>query len=315
MNRLKSESKAVFQTESMAINSAVEAPDKLVIDNVKLVGRDSRNGYSYSDGALENAAKSGLYNNLPIWDLHPLREKRIKGETRNNRQYIGKTQDNTYYKDGAIFGSIEVCLENESAKTFAWRAKNDHKNIGISHEAWHSPIDENTGMIAEIYEVEGLASTSKPATTKNLYESVEEMNLKTMTLVAIVAENAAVAELQKSYEAAQVELKGFREQQKSYEAAQGNLNKLKAENALLSVAIDKNMTPKEREFLASQNLDKDAMEKSLESMRDIYADQIAKGAQKSEESAAKKAPYRIAEESEKTTADEFSLESWASQTA
>lgn len=316
MHKIKGESKAVFQTESMAVVEDEENQDVLVIDNVKLVGRESKNGYSYSDEALEKAVEEGLYNNRPLWDLHPTKDERKKGETRNNRQYIGKTLGNATYKEGAIFGSIAVCLENESAKTFAWRAKNDHLNIGISHEAWHSPIDESTGIISDIYEIEGFASTSKPATTKNLYESRSNVDLKTMTIAMLIAQSPAVAELQKSYESLQIELKEFKEQQKSFESMQCELDKAKAENALLSVAIDKGMSPKERDFLAAQKLTgKAEIEKSLESMREIYADQIKDGAKRSEESMAKKAPSRIAEESEKTKASDFCFESWATQNA
>ncbi|MCA8987531.1 MAG: hypothetical protein KDA78_07815 [Planctomycetaceae bacterium] len=95
--------------------------------DVVLVGRESRNGYVYTEEALRNAV--GLYEGRPVFLDHAPRGQRPL--ERSARDLVGTIRE-VKYEEGRIRGSIDV-VDTESGRTFLAMANAGASHVGMSH--------------------------------------------------------------------------------------------------------------------------------------------------------------------------------------
>ena len=150
-----------------------------VIQGVKIVGLQSRNGYRYLASALV-AAKS-LYEDTSVYILHPdTREKR-----RGSRQldaHFGHLRNIIPSHDG-LFGDLHVKQSHPMAGLIL---ESDGKQFGLSHNAVVEMNAEET-EVTKIVSVNSVDLVDNPATTTNLFEEEENMDLS-----ELVAANEAL---------------------------------------------------------------------------------------------------------------------------
>jgi hypothetical protein len=156
----------VEQCVDWRTDACVERETRLV-RNVALAGRESRNGYVYSEGALRDAVS--LYERKPVFLDHG--PDRGRPQDRSTRDLVGSIT-NARYEDGRIRGDIRV-LETESGQTFLSLVESDTPGVGMSHVVLAER--GNDGLTVErIRDVISVDAVVGPATTRTFRESVEE---------------------------------------------------------------------------------------------------------------------------------------------
>jgi hypothetical protein len=145
--------------------AAVEAQQRLV-RSVALAGRESRNGYVYSEAALEGAV--ALYEHKPVFLDHA--PDKSRPQERSTRDLVGSIV-NPRYEAGRIRGDIRV-LDTESGRTFLALAESDAPGIGMSHVV----LAERSGdgaLVEKLHAVISVDAVVGPATTRTFRESVD----------------------------------------------------------------------------------------------------------------------------------------------
>ncbi len=134
-----------------------------VVRNVALAGRHSRNGYSYTDQALQEAV--GLYEGRPVFLDHAASGTRPL--ERSARDLVGSIT-NARYAGERIRGDIEV-LDTESGRTFLALAEGNAAAVGMSHVVLAVRGDDKR-TVERIEEVISVDAVVFPATTVTLRE-------------------------------------------------------------------------------------------------------------------------------------------------
>ena len=98
-----------------------------IVRNVALTGRESKNGYTYSEAALIDAVDR--YEHKPVFLDHSADRNRPK--QRSTRDLVGSIC-NARYVEGRIRGDIRV-LDTESGRTFLALVGNEAPGVGMSH--------------------------------------------------------------------------------------------------------------------------------------------------------------------------------------
>jgi len=151
-----------------------------VIQGVKIVGLQSRNGYEYRVSALVGA--KSLYEDTAVYILHPdSREKR-----RGSRQldaHFGHLRNIIAGSDG-LFGDLHIKQSHPMAGMIL---EGDGRQFGLSHNAVVEMNAEET-EVTRIVSVNSVDLVDNPATTTNLFEE------KNMDLAELVTANAALTE-------------------------------------------------------------------------------------------------------------------------
>lgn len=145
--------------------AAVE-PQQRLVRNVALAGRESRNGYAYSEAALEGAV--ALYEHKPVFLDHA--PDKARPQERSTRDLVGSVVS-PRYEAGRIRGDIRV-LETESGRTFLALAESDAPGIGMSHVV----LAERSGdgaLVEKIHDVISVDAVVGPATTRTFRESAD----------------------------------------------------------------------------------------------------------------------------------------------
>lgn len=135
-----------------------------VLRNIALTGRESKNGYRYTETALRNAAR--LYDHKPVFLDHADRP----GGTahRSTRDLVGSII-NSRFEQGRIRSDVRV-LDTESGRTFLALAEENTPGVGMSHVVLaHRSADGS--MVEKIEDVLSVDVVVKPATTTTLRES------------------------------------------------------------------------------------------------------------------------------------------------
>jgi len=147
-------------------NGAAVEPQQRLVRNVALAGRESKNGYAYSETALQGAV--ALYEHKPVFLDHAADESRP--QERSTRDLVGSIV-NPRYDEGRIRGDIRV-LDTESGRTFLALAESDAPGVGMSHVV----LAERNGdgaIVEKIHDVISVDAVVGPATTRTFRESTE----------------------------------------------------------------------------------------------------------------------------------------------
>jgi hypothetical protein len=158
-----------------------------LIEGVRILGQDSRNGRRYSPRAMAEAAR--LYEGAPVNVDHPATERKDRplaeafGWIRNVRQ-----------EQGAVYGDLHYLKSHPQAELVAEAAERNPNRIGLSHHAEGTVRMDGKQVIVETVErVHSIDLVQTPATNAGLFES--ETRMKT------IREGAMEAGEQKALEA------------------------------------------------------------------------------------------------------------------
>jgi len=167
----------VFDYKHTQAQAPVVDAEKGLITGVHFCGIKSLNGYGYLPKALQEAVNRNLYNDIPIWDLHPSEEEMKTGDVRRGLLTKAGVTCNAQFREGSgVWGDVKVNMgAGDLAKSFLWNAANDPKNFGMSHEALVNEPVEQKGFEGHwtdhVEQVLALAVVPDPATTKGFFES------------------------------------------------------------------------------------------------------------------------------------------------
>ncbi len=140
-------------------HSALEVDSSArLVRNVALTGRDSRNGYRYSEVALRTALP--LYDHKPVFLDHAA--DRSRPHDRSTRDLVG-TVINPRFEAGRIRGDIRV-LDTDSGRTFLALATSDAPGVGMSHVVL-ARRSADGATVESIEDVVSVDAVINPATT------------------------------------------------------------------------------------------------------------------------------------------------------
>ena len=138
-----------------------------IIRRVKILGKISDKGYSYSNKAMKDALP--LYEGARVVFNHP-----EPGKVRKNIKYednFGHVHNCLLVEDDGIYGDMKFNPKHRLASQFAWDAENMPNNVGLSHEAWTDEKPKRGGIVEAIRKVDVIAIVPNPGTTVGLFES------------------------------------------------------------------------------------------------------------------------------------------------
>jgi hypothetical protein len=139
-----------------------------LIEGVRILGQDSRNGRRYSPRAMAEAAR--LYEGAPVNVDHPASERKDRplaeafGWIRNVRQ-----------EAGAVYGDLHYLKSHPQAELVAEAAERNPNRIGLSHHAEGTVRMDGQRVIVETVErVHSIDLVQTPATNAGLFESEKQ---------------------------------------------------------------------------------------------------------------------------------------------
>jgi len=137
-----------------------------VIRGVKVLGRESKNGRTYSDRALADAARlyEGVQVNFDHDRKEPYRERGLM-------EGFGVLRDNAIRADG-VYADLHYLTAHPAAPVFVERARRFPKSFGLSHNADGQTSRSGKKTIVEsLDKVTSVDIVSRPATNDGLFES------------------------------------------------------------------------------------------------------------------------------------------------
>lgn len=140
--------------------------DAGVIRGVKILGRESKNGRTYSDRAMREAAT--LYEGRKVNIDHMMRE----GSERPFRDVFGELR-NVHMKEGAVYGDLHFLKSHPLAEQVCEAAERFPTQFGLSHDAEGRTARQGGKLIVEsVIAVHSVDLVNTPATNAGLFESV-----------------------------------------------------------------------------------------------------------------------------------------------
>lgn len=144
--------------------------DAGVIRSVKILGRESKNGRTYSDKALNEAARQ--YEGCDVNVNHPDRSK--PNSERRIEDGIGWLESVRVERDG-VYGDLHYLKEHPSAGLVVEAAERKSNRFGLSHNAQGTVHKVNGKNVVEsIDRVLSVDLVQNPATNAGLFESAQQ---------------------------------------------------------------------------------------------------------------------------------------------
>lgn len=165
--------------ESVLFESAPQIDEAAgIVKHVKVLGRESRNGRTYSDRALKEAA--GHYRNAQVNLDHP--DKSKAGTDRKVKEQFGWLTNSVVESDG-VYADLHYLTKHDFAPRFVELAKRNPTQLGFSHNAEGRTERHNGKTVVESVErVRSVDLVSRPATTNGIFES-ETMSKTVLEIV------------------------------------------------------------------------------------------------------------------------------------
>lgn len=142
--------------------------DAGVIRAVKILGKESRNGRSYSDDALTQAVR--LYEGLGVNIDHP------QSKAAGDRKFVdgfGYLQ-NVRRQDDGIYGDLVFLKSHVLAEQICEAAERMPQQFGLSHHAEGYLASEHGKTVVEGFErIFSVDIVRSPATNRGLFEQVD----------------------------------------------------------------------------------------------------------------------------------------------
>lgn len=170
------------------IEQTFAAPQKvdresMVVRGVKILGRESKNGRTYSDRAMESLER--LYDGIAVNVDH---DRNSPGGERKMAEGVGILRGVRKQADG-IYGDFHYLANHRDIPLILERAERMPESFGLSHVASGRVVRKNGKLIVEdVEEVRSVDIVREPATTQGLFESSNhgEYDMAIMTLREIV---------------------------------------------------------------------------------------------------------------------------------
>lgn len=140
--------------------------DQRILKGIALVGPSSRNGYVYSEAALQGAVS--LYEGRPVFLDHPA--DRTQPNNRSTKDLAG-TIRNARFEAGRIRGDVHA-LDTDSGRTLLAIAESNPPGVGMSHVA-AATRSKDGKTVESIQQVVSVDVVIGPATTSTFRESTE----------------------------------------------------------------------------------------------------------------------------------------------
>lgn len=146
-----------------------------IIPHVKVLGRESKNGRTYSDRALDDAAK--LYEGAEVNVDHP--DRKQPDRERGVMEGYGVLKNTKRESDG-VYADLHYLKSHGSASVIVERVERGFP-IGLSHNA-DGKVNQRgkKTMVESIHRVHSVDLVRNPATNKNLFESENRTMEKTV---------------------------------------------------------------------------------------------------------------------------------------
>ena len=149
--------------------------DKKVICGVRVCGKVSKNGRTYSDNAMKQLA--GFYEGIEVNIDHPSRENPTA--ERSIADGFGVLENVKLGKDG-VYADLHYLESHPQAAVILERTERFPNNFGLSHNAEGQLEKRGDDWVVEsVDRVHSVDLVGKPATNKGLFESQEEETMKT----------------------------------------------------------------------------------------------------------------------------------------
>lgn len=150
--------------------------EKGVIFGVKVLGRESANGRTYEDAAMDQAAK--LYEGTDVNIDHP--SKATPDADRTLVEGFG-VLENVRRKGDAVFADLPYLKTHPLAEMVVERAKRMPQKFGLSHNAEGTVrMDGGRQIVEGIEDVRSVDLVRNPATNESLFESETPVKKKTL---------------------------------------------------------------------------------------------------------------------------------------
>lgn len=140
--------------------------DAGVIRNVRVLGKESRNGRTYSEAAMSQAAK--LYEGVRVNIDHPDRSR--PKQERGFAELVG-TLRNVRRNDDGIRADLHIAKSHPMADLIFESAERWPENFGLSHNA-EGDTSPDGRIVESVNSVRSVDLVCRPATNKGLFESV-----------------------------------------------------------------------------------------------------------------------------------------------
>lgn len=174
--KTKTKTRKHIRPESVRFDSSTRI-DKArgVVKDVKILGLESRNGYSYSGGAARRAIP--LYEGARVNIDHPERSK--PGAARSYRDRFGILRNVRFVEGEGLRGNFHYNTKHPIAEQFAWDVENEPANCGFSHNAKGPLTDKGGGKLVceSIEAVRSVDLVADAATTNSLFEGLTRMKV------------------------------------------------------------------------------------------------------------------------------------------
>jgi hypothetical protein len=142
-----------------------------VIEGVKILGLESRNGRSYLPAALQTARV--LYEGAKVNINHP------KGPAPQPRDYqdrMGTIRRVEWRAGLGLFGDLVFNPKHALAEQLMWDAEHAPENVGLSHNVEARVARRGEQMVVEaITRVQSVDLVADPATTRGLFEATRSL--------------------------------------------------------------------------------------------------------------------------------------------
>jgi len=165
-------------TEQTAIAPRRVDREAGLIEGVRILGPDSKNGRKYSPRAMAEAAR--LYEGAPVNVDHPATERKDRplaeafGWIRNVRQ-----------EPDGVYGDLHYLRSHPQAELVAEAAERNPNRIGLSHHAEGTVRMDGQRVIVETVErVHSVDLVQTPATNAGLFESERRMTIREAAMAA-----------------------------------------------------------------------------------------------------------------------------------
>lgn len=145
-------------------------PEGSVVKGVKIIGTQSKNGYTYPVSVLQEAMP--LYEGAPVFIAHPNGREQKRG-SRQLSDHFGTLQAVRERQNGkGVYGDLHVKPSHPMAKSVLESIA--ESKFGLSHNAIVL-MNEDETEVTKILEINSVDLVDDPATTTNLFEE-EEMS-------------------------------------------------------------------------------------------------------------------------------------------
>lgn len=142
--------------------------DKGVVRGVKVLGENSKHGYTYSQAAMKKAVP--LYEGVRVNIDHPSKVDTGRG-SRSYADRFGRLKNVNYVEGKGVFGDLHYNKNHALARQFEYDVEHDPKNLGLSHNARGDFGRGNKAIVESITSVTSVDLVADPATNAGLFES------------------------------------------------------------------------------------------------------------------------------------------------